>query len=88
MLHGCYHTADSQLSRFGNSTGKTPSTMELETGSLAPIAALPIRQLMSGGQIIRAAAGIFRSRMVSAQLIESVPVNTIANLTNAGKAGS
>jgi hypothetical protein len=39
-------------------------------------------------QIIRAAAGIVRSRTVSAQLTESVPVNTIANLTKAGKAGS
>jgi hypothetical protein len=39
-------------------------------------------------QIVRAATELFRSRTVSAQLIESVPVNTIANLTNAGKAGS
>jgi hypothetical protein len=47
-----------------------------------------IRQFLCGRYIIRAATGIFRSRTVSAQLIESVPVNTIANLTNAGKAGS
>ena len=33
-----------------------------------------------GRQIVRAATGIFRSRTVSAQLMESVPVNTIANL--------
>jgi hypothetical protein len=44
--------------------------------------------MRGGGQIIRAATGSFRSSTVSAQLIESVPVNTIANLTNAGKAGS
>src|SRR3982075_2279983 len=36
----------------------------------------------------RATAGIFRNSTVRPQLIESVPVNTIANLTNAGKAGS
>jgi hypothetical protein len=32
--------------------------------------------------------GIFRNSTVSAQLIESVPAKTIANLMNAGKAGS
>jgi hypothetical protein len=47
-----------------------------------------LNQFLCGRQIIRAATGIFRGRTVSAQLIESVPVNTIANLTNAGKAGS
>src|ERR1700726_1053249 len=32
-LHGRYHTADSQLSRFGNSAGKPWSPMELEQAS-------------------------------------------------------
>jgi hypothetical protein len=39
-------------------------------------------------QIIRAMTGAFRNITVSAQLIDSVPANTIANLTKAGKAGS
>jgi hypothetical protein len=47
-----------------------------------------LSQFFCGRQIIRTATGIFRNSTVSAQLMESVPVNTIANLTNAGKAGS
>jgi hypothetical protein len=39
-------------------------------------------------QIIRASSGTFRSSTVSAQLIESVPANTMANLTTAGNGGS
>jgi hypothetical protein len=39
-------------------------------------------------QIIRPSAGTFRRSTVSAQLIESVPVNTMANLTTAGIGGS
>ena len=39
-------------------------------------------------QIIRATTGIFRNRTVSAQLIESVPAKTMANLTTAGNGGS
>jgi len=42
----------------------------------------------TGSQIIPATNGIFRSSMVSAQLPESVPTNTIAALTPAGNAGS
>jgi hypothetical protein len=44
--------------------------------------------IASWSQIIRATTGIFRDRTVSAQLIESVPANTMANLTTAGNGGS
>jgi hypothetical protein len=46
-----------------------------------------MRVLSVRSQIIRASAGTFRRRTVSAQLIESVPVNTMANLTTAGNGG-
>ena len=43
-----------------------------------------VRRTERRAQIIRATTGILRSSTVSPQLIDSVPANTIANLTKAG----
>ena len=51
-----------------------------------PGSMLAHRPGMTGAQIIRATAGIFLSSTMLPQLSDSVPVNTIANLTKAGSA--
>jgi hypothetical protein len=78
------------LPRMEHGFGKITETMTGAAGE----SALPSSwsasfwALDAARQIIRAATGIFRSSTVSTQLMESVPANTIANLTKAGKAGS
>jgi hypothetical protein len=71
------------LEKFSEKFRRVQAADITRSSTLAKAANLKTERWRSA-QIIRATKGILRSARTSAQLPASVPVNTIANLMNAG----